>query len=144
MKNIFIHPFRKIFSRYLDILGVLDGSFAYKGPCSAQIDLTNNCNNNCIGCWCNSPLLGEKKITPEVKNQTIPYKRVIALIDELCRMGTRHIYYAGGGEPFMHPQIMEIIRHTKRRGLECYVNTNFTLIDKKRAKKLAAEGVDFR
>jgi len=142
MRNIFTHPFKNIFSRYLDILGVLDGSFAYKGPGSAQIDLTNNCNNNCIGCWCNSPLLGEKEISPEVKNQTLPYKRVIALIDELYRMGTRHIYYAGGGEPFMHPQIMEIIRHTKRRGLECYVNTNFTLIDKKRAKKLAAEGVD--
>jgi len=142
MMDIFLHPFKKIFSRYLDSLGVLDGSFAYKGPGSAQIDLTNNCNNNCIGCWCNSPLLGEKEISPEVKNQTIPYKRVIALIDELYRMGTRHIYYAGGGEPFMHPQIMEIIRHTKRRGLECYVNTNFTLIDEKRARELAAEGVD--
>lgn len=142
MSNLFIHPFKKIFSRYLDILGVLDGSFAYKGPGAAQIDLTNNCNNNCIGCWCNSPLLGDKEIPPDVKNQTLPYKRVIALIDELSRMGTRHIYYAGGGEPFMHPQIMEIIRHTKKRGLECYINTNFTLVDEKRARELAAEGVD--
>ncbi len=142
MGNIFNKPFKTVFSRYLDILGILDGSYAYKGPASAQIDLTNNCNNDCIGCWCNSPLLGEKKISPDIKSQTIPYKRVIALIDELYRMGTRHIYYAGGGEPFMHPQIMEIIRHTKKRGLECYINTNFTLIDEKRARKLAAEEVD--
>jgi len=142
MKNIFSRSLKRILSRYLDTLGVLDGSFAYKGPGSVQIDLTNNCNNDCIGCWCNSPLLEEKKISPEVKNQSIPYKRVLKLIDELYRMGTRHIYYAGGGEPFMHPQIMEIIRHTKKRGLECYVNTNFTLIDEKRCRELAALKVD--
>ncbi|MFH1697854.1 MAG: radical SAM protein [Candidatus Omnitrophota bacterium] len=142
MRSIINKSLKSVFSRYLDILGVLDGSFAFKGPDSAQIDLTNNCNNDCIGCWCNSYLLEEKKIPPETKNQAIPYKRVIALVDELSRMGTRHIYYAGGGEPFMHPQIMEIIRHTKKRGLKCYVNTNFTLVDEKRARKLAAEGVD--
>ena len=131
-----------VFGRHLDTLGVLDGVYAYKGPGFAQIDLTNNCNNDCIGCWCNSPLLEDKKISSEVKKQTIPYRRVIKLIDELYKMGTTHIYYAGGGEPFMHPEIMEILRHTKKRGLTCYVNTNFTLIDDKKVKELIALKVD--
>lgn len=132
----------RFFRNYLDILGVLDGAHAYKGPDVAQIDLTNSCNNDCIGCWCNSPFLGEKRISPDIKSQTLPYRKVIELIDELYKMGTRQIYYAGGGEPLMHPQIMEILEHTKKRGLECCLNTNFTLIDEKKIKKLVDFGVD--
>lgn len=132
----------RLLGYYLDVIGILDGMYAYKGPNFVQIDLTNNCNNDCIGCWCNSALLEEKKISPEVKQQTLPYKRVINLVDELYRMGVRHIYYAGGGEPFMHPQIMEILAYTKKKGFECFVNTNFTLVDEKRAKELVDLGVD--
>lgn len=134
--------FRRIFSNYLDAMGILDGLYAYKGPSFAQIDLTNNCNNDCIGCWCNSPLLEEKKINPEVKKQTLPLKRVIRLIDELYKMGAEYIYFAGGGEPCMHPQIMDILKHTKKRGLTCYVNTNFTLIDEAAVKNLVDLNVD--
>ena len=124
------------------MLGVLDGVYAYKGPNVAQIDLTNNCNNDCIGCWCNSLLLEEKKISPETKRQTLPFKKVIKLLDELSAMGTASIYYAGGGEPFMHPQIMEILAYTKKKGFSCYVNTNFTLVDEKIVNKLIHLKVD--
>lgn len=141
-KSIHNIRFRRPFGDYLDIIGILDGLYAYKGPSLAQIDLTNNCNNDCIGCWCNSPLLEEKKINPDVKRMTLPFKRVVGLIDELCRMGTHQIYYAGGGEPFMHPQFIETLEYTKRKGLECYVNTNFTLVDGKIVKKLADLEVD--
>lgn len=134
--------FRRLFADYLDAMGVLNGLYAYKGPSFVQIDLTNNCNNDCIGCWCNSPLLEEKKINPEVKKQTLPYKRVIRLIDELYKMGAEYIYYAGGGEPCMHPQIMDILKYTKKRGLTCYVNTNFTLIDDSAIRKLVDLNVD--
>ncbi len=141
LKNLLRNPayylrLKRIFGDYLDIIGVIDGLYAYKGPAFAQIDLTNNCNNDCIGCWCNSPLLEEKKINPEVKKQTIPFKRTINLIDELYKMGTKYIYYAGGGEPFMHPQVMEILSYTKKKGFICHVNTNFTLIDEKKARQL--------
>jgi MoaA/NifB/PqqE/SkfB family radical SAM enzyme len=147
LKNVLLSGLRSIrpisaLGRHLDILGVLDGAYAYKGPGFAQIDLTNNCNNDCIGCWCNSPLLGDKAISPQEKKQTIPYARAIKLIDELYKMGTTHIYYAGGGEPFMHPEIMEILRHTKKRGITCYVNTNFTLVDQQKVKELIALKVD--
>jgi MoaA/NifB/PqqE/SkfB family radical SAM enzyme len=133
----------KLFGCYLDALGVFDGLYAYKSPNFAQIDLTNNCNNNCIGCWCNSPLLEEKAINPEVKKQAIPFKKAVRLLDELYKMGTEYIYYAGGGEPFMHPQIMEILRYTKKKGFTCYVNTNFTFVDEKIVKELVDLRLDY-
>ncbi len=147
MKNIFYkcaNAFRikRLLGDYIDIVSIFDGLYAYKGPGFAQIDLTNDCNNDCIGCWCNSPLLEEKKINPEIKKQSLPFKRIIKLIDELYKMGTTHIYYAGGGEPFMYPQIMDVLRHTKKKGLICYVNTNFTLIDEKVVQELVDLNVD--
>jgi len=136
-----LHP-KKLAPHYLDILGIVDGSFAYKGPYCVQIDLTNNCNNDCIGCWCNSPLLKDKKIKDNVKQQTLPFEVVKKTIDELSVMGTREIYFAGGGEPFMHPHILEIIEHVKAKGMKCYINTNFTLVSEDIVKRLVDLKVD--
>jgi MoaA/NifB/PqqE/SkfB family radical SAM enzyme len=61
------------------VAGILDGSEAFTGPLSVQIDLTNKCNNSCIGCWCNSPLLKEKKISGKEKEETLPYNKIIRL-----------------------------------------------------------------
>ena len=133
---------KKIAEHYLDILGVLDGSYAYKGPFCVQIDLTNNCNNDCIGCWCNSPLLKDKRISAIMKQQTLPLEVVKNTINQLNDMGTREIYFAGGGEPFMHPNIMEILEYAKSLGLRCYINTNFTLVTEDIVKRLIELKVD--
>ena len=126
----------RLINNYLDILGIFNSKYAFKGPFHVQIDLTNNCNNNCIGCWCNSPLLGEKALSPEVKRQVLPFDLVKELLDELSQMGTKEIYFSGGGEPFMHPRIMEILEYAKIKKLICYVNTNFTLLDKEKIERL--------
>lgn len=124
------------------VAGVLNGSEAFTGPLSVQIDLTNRCNNNCIGCWCNSPLLGNKAMDLETKKKELPFELVKNLIDELDEMSVREVYLTGGGEPFMHPKVMEIIDYIKSKGIGCDMSTNFTLINKERAEELVDLGVD--
>lgn len=133
----------KLSGRSLNMVGVLDGEYAYKGPDCAQIDLTNNCNNNCVACWCNSPLLGEKVIPPHIKKQSLDYNLVIKLIDTLSRMQTRELYFSGGGEPLMHPNAIEILSYAKSKGFICYLHTNFTLVDDDTLKRIIEMKLDF-
>ena len=62
--------------------GILDKK-VYSGPWEVQIDLTNMCNNDCIGCWCHSPLLKEKAMSSEQKKKKLPYELVLTLIDDI-------------------------------------------------------------
>jgi MoaA/NifB/PqqE/SkfB family radical SAM enzyme len=133
---------RKIRNSLLEALGVYDGEFAYKGPRCVQIDLTNRCNNDCIGCWCNSPLLEEKRLPEFITNATLEKELVLTLLDDLCTLGTDEIYFAGGGEPFMHPHAVEIIEYAKQRGFSVSVNTNFTRVSEEIARRLVNVGVD--
>ncbi len=129
-------------SQNLDLVGILDGQRAFIGPELVQIDLTNSCNNDCIGCWCRSPLLGDRIIPIDIEKQTLPLGLVKKVLDDCAAMGTTNIYIAGGGEPFMHPDIMEIISHIKELGLACHINTNLTLANKDFASKLVNIEID--
>lgn len=137
-----LHP-RATVNTYLNVLGVLDGTRAYKGPDLVQIDPTNNCNANCVGCWCHSDLLKDLKFRAPIKGQTLPTDLLKRVIDELAGMGTQAIYFAGGGEPFMHPELLDIVAHVKQRGMVCYINTNFTLVTPKVIQRVLDLGVDY-
>ncbi len=127
---------------WLNVMGVYNGSYAFKGPDQVQIDLTSNCNNNCVGCWCNSPLLEERMYKGAKKYKTLPTPMVLLLIDELAGLGTRELYFSGGGEPFMHKDILEILQYAKARAMHCSVNTNFTLVNEMAVRRLIDLGVD--
>ena len=132
----------KKFNQLKRLMGILLGRRAFAGPIWVQIDLTNVCNNNCIGCWCNSPLLKDLRMTVEARQNTLSLKVVKELIDDLARLGTERIFLCGGGEPTLHPYIKEIIQYIKKKGMICALNTNFTLINEEKAKQLVDLGLD--
>jgi len=123
--------------------GILDGSRAFIGPGIVQFDITNRCNNNCLCCWNNSPLLG-KPTEGEKKERglELPFDLIERTVSELKQMETKTIFLAGGGEPFMHSDIMKILRCMKASGMKVVINTNFMLVDKKRAKEIIELKID--
>jgi radical SAM superfamily enzyme YgiQ (UPF0313 family) len=132
----------KVKKNYLNLLGVHHGSAAFKGPDCVQIDLTSKCNNNCVSCWCNSPLLGDKMYAGSKKFKTLPTQLAISVIDELADLGTKELFFSGGGEPFMHPDLLLILEHAKARGMFCTVNTNFTIMNEKIIQRLIDLSID--
>ena len=133
---------KKTRKHYLNTLGVLNGSYAFKGPDCVQIDLTSNCNNNCVSCWCNSPLLEDRIYRGSKKFKTLPTQLVKTVIDDLVEMGTSELFFSGGGEPFMHPDLLSIVEHAKGQGLNCSINTNFTLVKEETVRRLIEMQVD--
>ena len=123
--------------------GVISKKNAFLGPRNVQIDITNKCNSNCLYCWARSPLLKERIATKEWQNQELPVDLVKRLVKELKDMGVKNIHLSGGGEPFIHPHIMEIIEYIKANGIRCEITTNFTLVDRPRILRLLDTRVDF-
>jgi radical SAM superfamily enzyme YgiQ (UPF0313 family)/MoaA/NifB/PqqE/SkfB family radical SAM enzyme len=125
-----------------ELMGAVHGKKAFSGPSIVEIDLTNNCNFNCIACWVHSDLLEEMKTSAAEKRKYIPLDIMKSLVDDLVKMGKPVIQLAGPGEPFMHPEIMEIIRYIKGNGLELHIITNFSKISHEIAKELMDLKVD--
>jgi len=135
--------FNDFVKKNLSLAGDLDGSKAYKGPEIVQIDLTNDCNLNCVGCWCHSTFLKDFKLKGKEKKRKLPYEIVKKLIEDLYKLGTKEIMLSGSGEPFMYPKIMEVISLIKEKGIKLNIITNFTLINKKIIKRLVDLNVDY-
>jgi MoaA/NifB/PqqE/SkfB family radical SAM enzyme len=132
-------------NKLLVIAGILHSSKAFAGPEVLHIDLTNGCNFNCIACWCRSPLLGDKAMPEWERKLSLPLNLVKGVFDDLsCMGGLRQLKIVGGGEPFMHPDILEIIEYAKSKdkNIQIDINTNFSLVDEKTALKLLELGVD--
>lgn len=132
-------------NRLLAIGGIIHSSRAFAGPEVLHIDLTNHCNFNCIACWCRSPLLEEKAMPDWEKKLTLPLDLLKGIFDDLGEMGgLRQVKLVGGGEPFMHPDILKIVEYIKNkdRNIEIDINTNFSLIDEEAVEKLLDLEVD--
>jgi radical SAM protein with 4Fe4S-binding SPASM domain len=53
-----------------------------------------------------------------------------------------YINYYFQGEPFLHPQFLELIREAKRKKIYTATSTNAHFIDEKKAKEIVASGLD--
>lgn len=125
-----------------DIMGVLSKTESFVGPTTIQIDLSNDCNTDCVACWCRSPLLFENHMPAKTEDELLPLDLTKKLLDDAAALGVKEIYYAGGGEPFMHPDILEILAYTKQKGMVAFVNTNFSFVDQDVIDHVCAIGLD--
>ncbi len=126
----------------LVINGIIDGKRSFSGPEHVVIDLTNRCHNNCIGCWTKSPLLKDKGPEQAWHSQQLETEIVLQLITELATLGTRIIRFTGGGEPFLHKDILKLIRAVKSHGIFCAVTSSLNMIKDTDIDQIIDSGVD--
>lgn len=120
--------------RFLNFLGIISKQRAYKGPDVVQIDLTDKCNNSCVCCWCHSPEIANRG---NVAFDELDFGVFKGFLSEIRNIGSREIYFSGGGEPFMYPGIWDALELAEKTGLSFRINTNFTLLDKGGIRRLA-------
>lgn len=103
-------------------------------PLHLNIEASGECNLMCRHCV--------RHVRPgEVGNIDLDlFKRIVdeGAEHRLCSISPEWL-----GEPFIHPQIIEMIKYAKDRGvLDVRVNTNGTLIDEKKAREIIDSGLD--
>ena len=74
-------------------------------------------------------------------SRPVPLEEMKSRLDILGGMGTS-IITISGGEPLMHPEIDQVIRHIRRRGMIAGMITNGFLLDQKTIEKLNAAGLE--
>jgi radical SAM protein with 4Fe4S-binding SPASM domain len=101
-------------------------------PPAIQIEPTLFCNVNCITC-CRS------KCTRPVGNMDFSLFRKI--IDDAAHIGVQRVLLFVFGESLLHPQIIEMIRYIKDRGLAFHLTTNGELLDREMGEAILRAGV---
>jgi MoaA/NifB/PqqE/SkfB family radical SAM enzyme len=99
-------------------------------PIVAHIVPTRRCNLACT--YCNEF---------DDFSQPVPLVTMLGRIDRLAELGTTVITISGG-EPLLHPELDEIIRHIRRRGSIATLITNGYLLTPDRIRRLNRAGLD--
>jgi len=93
---------------------------------------TNQCNMFCDHCYREAGAKANEELNTEEGK---------ALLDEIKKAGFKIMIFSGG-EPFMRPDIFELVEYSKKLGLITVFGTNGTFITPEVAKKLKELGVD--
>jgi MoaA/NifB/PqqE/SkfB family radical SAM enzyme len=67
----------------------------------------------------------------------IALPKMMEILEDFWSMGVKAITYSGGGEPLMHPNIVEIMQATLDYGIDLSIITNGQNLAKERAQTLA-------
>lgn len=95
-------------------------------PDVAKVHVTERCNLRCIKCfqW--------KKCC----KREMSYEELVRVIDECSDVKCDTINFIGG-EPTLHPKLIDVIAYAGERGIGCGIVTNGVLVDRRYAQTLA-------
>lgn len=116
-------------------LSKLSGKAMHWGrPFTLSIEPTTACNLGCPECPS-----GLKQFTrPTGKLDLELHRKMLAQV----KRSVFYINYYFQGEPFLHPQFLELIKDAKKEGVYTATSTNGHFIDAKRAVEIVLSGLD--
>lgn len=111
-------------------------------PLHLDIEPTNACNLKCPMCP-RTALINDKEKNEKFKIGLMDITTYKKIIDEAVEIGVYSIKLNWLGEPLVHPQIVEMVKYAKEKGIiDVMFNTNAALLSKDIAKKLIEAGLD--
>lgn len=123
------------------LAGIYSGGKAFAGPRQVHVDLTNRCTLRCVCCWHRSPCLPEEERIRGWDGWELSYDTVLRLVDDLAGLGVGRIVYSGGGDPLLHPRLLDIIRYTAAKKIDVRLITNLTCAREETIRALIEAGV---
>lgn len=91
-------------------------------PLFGTIDLTRQCNLNCVHCYLGNKDDGVDKIFHEINTE-----KWLQIVDEITEAGCLHLLITGG-EPFLRRDFLRIYQHAIQNGLLVTVFSNGTSV----------------
>lgn len=93
---------------------------------SVSVRVTKACNLRCEQCYSFSGMKYDKELSlSEMKD----------MMKQLKDLGTLRIFFTGG-EPFIRPDMMDILRYADKMRFAIYISTNGTIINRKTMRAL--------
>jgi radical SAM protein with 4Fe4S-binding SPASM domain len=96
-------------------------------PIYLEIAPSGGCNHRCVFC-----AVDYLKYKPVFLDARVLKKN----IRQAARCGVKSVMYAGEGEPLLHPDIVDIVRETKKAGIDVSMTTNGVLLKKEISEKM--------
>lgn len=90
-------------------------------PIYMEVSPSGACNHRCL--YCGLDFM-------EYKPRYLDTDTFKMRLSELGTLGLKSIMYAGEGEPFLHKDMAEIVKHTKKSGIDVAITTNGALLKK--------------
>jgi radical SAM protein with 4Fe4S-binding SPASM domain len=103
-----------------------------KRPIRVIFEPTINCNLKCPMCD-----RTHKNDFKKHLEEQLPVESAVNFLENLGKMGTKHILLIGGGEPLLHPDIIQFIKILKANNIFVHLWTNGTLVNDQNAAFLA-------
>lgn len=108
--------------------------FVPGAPFQIVWNITKACNMRCVHCYENAGRQGSNELASN---------EVIDGLKKMSDAGVTSVAFSGG-EPTMHPQILDFIEYTQNSGMCASMATNgFNLSDKTRSKDFIDAGLEF-
>ena len=121
----------KLKSYYREFKFVAKGILSTDHPILAHIIPIRRCNLSCG--YCNEY---------DDYSPPVPIQEMFRRIDKLAELGTTAITISGG-EPLMHPEIEDIIRRIRERGMLAAMISNCYLLTREKIQKLNEAGLEY-
>ncbi|OSM04205.1 radical SAM/SPASM domain-containing protein [Magnetofaba australis] len=100
------------------------------GPLAIEVAIVHGCNHNCAHC-------GPQQFDPYDPKKTFMDRDVfLKFLEDFRAEGGAEVYFAGSGEPTLHPDFPEFVQRGHELGLAMTLSSNGLPLVPKRAEKI--------